>query len=101
MTSALSLIWLASNSTKNILQLIIAHRLPCYVNVIVQVRLKNEYKVRLFIDESVSFGTVGACGRGVTEHFEISVSKMTQGSSGSSMLILANNAILFHDVTAR
>jgi serine palmitoyltransferase len=31
--------------------------------------LKYKYKVRLFIDESVSFGVLGANGRGVTEHF--------------------------------
>eukprot|EP00118_Oscarella_pearsei_P002334 m.10264 g.10264 ORF g.10264 m.10264 type:complete len:473 (+) comp22097_c0_seq2:29-1447(+) len=34
------------------------------------VELKYKYKARLFIDETVSFGVLGANGRGVTEHFE-------------------------------
>jgi len=38
------------------------------------VELKTKYKVRLFIDESISFGTLGHSGRGVTEYFGISVS---------------------------
>lgn len=36
------------------------------------VALKNKYKYRLFLDESLSIGTLGAYGRGVTEHFGIS-----------------------------
>lgn len=42
-----------------------------------QVELKNKYKVRLFIDESCSFGVLGENGKGVTEHFNIPVSKLT------------------------
>lgn len=37
------------------------------------VELKNKYKVRLFLEESVSFGVLGETGRGVTEHFGISI----------------------------
>lgn len=33
--------------------------------------LCKKYKLRIFIDESVSFGTIGLHGRGVTEHFNI------------------------------
>lgn len=36
------------------------------------VNLKNKYKVRLFIDENVSFAVLGDSGRGVTEHYGIS-----------------------------
>lgn len=36
------------------------------------VALKYKYKVRLFVDESVSFGVVGETGHGVTEHFSVS-----------------------------
>lgn len=34
---------------------------------------KWKYKVRLFIDETISFGTLGQHGRGVTEHFNVNV----------------------------
>ncbi|XP_062519443.1 serine palmitoyltransferase 1-like isoform X2 [Corticium candelabrum] len=40
------------------------------------IALKYKYKVRLFIDESVSFGVLGANGRGVTEHFGDQVNGM-------------------------
>ena len=39
-----------------------------------QVELKWKYKLRVFLEESFSFGVLGATGRGVTEHFNISVS---------------------------
>ena len=39
----------------------------------VQVELKHQYKVRIFMDESVSFGTLGATGHGVTEHLNVPV----------------------------
>jgi 7-keto-8-aminopelargonate synthetase-like enzyme len=38
------------------------------------VELKRRYKLRLFIDESISFGILGEHGRGITEHCNISVS---------------------------
>jgi len=38
------------------------------------VELKYKYKVRLFVEESLSFGVLGAHGRGVTEHFDVPVS---------------------------
>ena len=38
------------------------------------IELKMKYKVRLFIDESISFGTLGHSGRGVTEYYGIPVS---------------------------
>jgi len=40
------------------------------------VELKHEYKVRIFMDETGSFGTLGATGRGVTEHFNIPVDEV-------------------------
>ncbi|GFO41467.1 serine palmitoyltransferase-1 [Plakobranchus ocellatus] len=36
------------------------------------VELKWKYKVRIFLEEAMSFGVLGQTGRGVTEHFEIS-----------------------------
>ena len=44
------------------------------------VELKRKYKLRLFIDESISFGTLGDHGRGITEHKNISV-KLFNGKS--------------------
>ena len=35
------------------------------------VELRSKYKLRLFLDESVSFGTIGKNGRGVTEFLNI------------------------------
>ncbi|XP_046480511.1 serine palmitoyltransferase 1 [Neodiprion pinetum] len=35
------------------------------------VKLCREYKLRIFIDESISFGVLGKHGRGVTEHFGV------------------------------
>merc|ERR1711970_1493523 len=40
------------------------------------VALKNEYKLRLFVEESYSFGTLGVTGRGVTEHFDVDVNEV-------------------------
>eukprot|EP01034_Spumella_vulgaris_P031741 gene31741-39209_t len=40
------------------------------------VRLKEEFCYRLIVDESLSFGTLGKTGRGVTEHFSVSPSEV-------------------------
>lgn len=37
------------------------------------VKLKYKYKVRLFLEESMSFGVLGEHGRGVTEHFGVNI----------------------------
>ena len=39
------------------------------------ISLKKQYKYRLFVDETLSFGSLGANGRGVTEHFGISATE--------------------------
>lgn len=41
-----------------------------------QVELKHKYKYRLILDESVSFGSVGRTGRGLTELYNVSVSSV-------------------------
>lgn len=38
------------------------------------VELRKRYKLRLILDESVSFGAVGQHGRGITEHLNVNVS---------------------------
>ncbi|NXA57363.1 SPTC1 palmitoyltransferase, partial [Nothocercus julius] len=38
------------------------------------IKLKYKYKVRIFLEESLSFGVLGEHGRGITEHFGINVS---------------------------
>lgn len=40
------------------------------------VSLSKKYKLRIFIDESISFGTLGKNGKGVTEHFNIPVTEV-------------------------
>lgn len=35
--------------------------------------LKKKYKVRLFVDESRSFGVLGSEGKGITEHFNLDI----------------------------
>ncbi|XP_028403726.1 serine palmitoyltransferase 1-like [Dendronephthya gigantea] len=35
------------------------------------IELKYKYKVRILMDESQSFGVLGATGRGITEHFDV------------------------------
>ncbi|KAK7508401.1 hypothetical protein BaRGS_00000640, partial [Batillaria attramentaria] len=37
------------------------------------VELKWKYKLRIILEESLSFGVLGASGRGITEHFDIPV----------------------------
>ncbi|KAK2722311.1 serine palmitoyltransferase 1-like [Artemia franciscana] len=37
------------------------------------IELKSKYKIRLFLEESVSFGVLGSNGKGVTEHFGIPI----------------------------
>ncbi|KAJ3605016.1 hypothetical protein NHX12_027067 [Muraenolepis orangiensis] len=37
------------------------------------VRMKYKYKVRIFLEESLSFGVLGEHGRGVTEHFGVNI----------------------------
>lgn len=41
-----------------------------------QIELKYKYKVRIFVEESMSFGVLGKTGRGITEHFGIDVEKV-------------------------
>lgn len=37
------------------------------------IELRKRYKLRLILDESVSFGSLGSHGRGLTEHLNINV----------------------------
>lgn len=45
------------------------------------VKLKHKYKVRIFLDESISFGSIGVNGRGVTEHYNVPISEIDLLSS--------------------
>jgi len=40
------------------------------------VKLKNQFCYRLFLDETVSFGTLGATGRGLTEHTGLDINSV-------------------------
>lgn len=56
------------------------------VNLPEIVALKNKFKYRLFVDESLSIGCIGKTGRGLTEHFDIPRSEVaiTIGSLAGS-----------------
>ncbi|KAL5237440.1 hypothetical protein ACI65C_004850 [Semiaphis heraclei] len=41
----------------------------CNLPKIIEIRIKH--KIRIFIDETISFGILGETGRGITEHFNI------------------------------
>ncbi|XP_071438670.1 serine palmitoyltransferase 1 isoform X2 [Hetaerina americana] len=45
------------------------------------IELRKKYKLRIFIDESLSFGTLGSTGRGITEYFNIPVEEVDLLSS--------------------
>ncbi|KAH8253467.1 hypothetical protein KR032_005662 [Drosophila birchii] len=54
------------------------------------ISLRQKYKLRLFIDESISFGTLGKGGRGVTEHFNVDrdeIDLISAGMEGSMATI--------------
>lgn len=36
--------------------------------------IRKKYKLRIFIDESISFGVLGKTGRGVLEYYNVAVS---------------------------
>lgn len=67
------------------------------------VELKNKYKFRLFVDETMSLGVLGKTGRGLTEHYDlgrkdsidITVGSMAHafGSSGAFVL---GDAVMSH-----
>lgn len=40
------------------------------------VSLSRKYELRIFIDESVSFGAIGKSGRGVTDYFNVPVDEI-------------------------
>lgn len=37
------------------------------------VKLRKKYKLRLFLDESISFGVLGKTGHGLTEYYNVDV----------------------------
>lgn len=45
----------------------------CSLKFVLQVELKLKYKYRLILDESISFGTMGRTGRGLTELYNVPV----------------------------
>ncbi len=47
------------------------------------------------MDESISFGTIGRTGKGVTEHYGISVRDYTMRTSFFSLSVITGNPLLF------
>lgn len=54
------------------------------------VELRRRFKLRLILDESISFGSLGENGRGVTEHFNVDVNIRKKNDSICIRLILSN-----------
>lgn len=52
----------------------------CPLRELVQLRAK--YKLRLFLDESISFGVLGKTGRGIAEHFNVDLVEVDLISAG-------------------
>ncbi|XP_058461879.1 serine palmitoyltransferase 1 [Malaya genurostris] len=46
------------------------------------VELRKRYKLRMFLDESISFGVLGKNGRGLVEHFNIDKTEVDLRSAG-------------------
>lgn len=46
----------------------------CPLNILIQ--LKEKYFYRLILDETLSFGTLGKSGRGLTEHFGVDINRI-------------------------
>ncbi|XP_055371180.1 serine palmitoyltransferase 1 [Condylostylus longicornis] len=46
------------------------------------IELRKKYKLRMFLEESISFGTLGKHGRGVTEHFNVDLIDVDLISAG-------------------
>uniref|UniRef100_A0A1A9WIQ0 Serine palmitoyltransferase 1 n=1 Tax=Glossina brevipalpis TaxID=37001 RepID=A0A1A9WIQ0_9MUSC len=44
--------------------------------------LRAKYKLRLFLDESISFGVLGKTGRGIAEHFDVDLTEVDLISAG-------------------
>jgi len=67
------------------------------------VELKKKYKFRLILDESISFGTVGATGRGMTElcqvpakEVEILVGSMANTLGAAGGFCAGSDEVVFH-----
>lgn len=67
------------------------------------VELKKRYKFRLILDESISFGTVGATGRGMTElcnvpakEVEILVGSMANTLGAAGGFCAGSDEVVFH-----
>jgi serine palmitoyltransferase len=58
-------------------------------------KLKQQYPFRLIIEESCSFGVLGAKGRGITEHFGVPVSEveLVVGSLGNAVGAIGGFAV--------
>ncbi|MCO5589771.1 hypothetical protein L7F22_043740 [Adiantum nelumboides] len=67
------------------------------------IALKRKYKFRLILDESISFGTVGATGRGMTElcevppkEVDILVGNMANTLGGAGGFCAGTEEVVFH-----
>lgn len=71
------------------------------LNIPALIEIKNKYKMRLIVDETLSFGVLGQTGKGICEHFNIKRKddKLKQSNVGYSSLIrerFINKMHFFH-----
>lgn len=52
------------------------------------VELRQKYKLRLILDESISFGVLGENGRGLTEYLNIDVSSLECNGQRSVVIFI-------------
>ncbi|KAI0265363.1 serine palmitoyltransferase [Gloeopeniophorella convolvens] len=61
------------------------------------IELKNKYKYRLILDESISFGTVGRTGRGLTELYNVPVRvSLANGLNSSGGFCAGSRVVVDH-----
>lgn len=67
------------------------------------IQLKEKFKFRIFLDESLSFGVLGKSGRGLPEHFgiprskiDISIASMANAFNSSGAFCIGDKVMSYH-----
>jgi serine palmitoyltransferase len=67
------------------------------------IQLKEQFKFRVFLDESLSFGVMGPTGRGLAEHYgiprskiDISIGSMANAFNSSGAFCIGDHTMTYH-----